>query len=160
MGVLIQNRQRIQRVNLIEIKRKAQKILEILGLTEKELSILLVDDPFIAELNTTYLQKARPTNVIAFPMQEGAYAEINPHLLGDVVISVETASRHAREADLPINRVLQRLLVHGVLHLIGYDHESTTREARRMDEREEEILHALVAESPLLPSGGHSKEVV
>jgi probable rRNA maturation factor len=119
-----------------------------------------VDDPFIAELNATYLQKARPTNVIAFPMQEGAYAEINPHLLGDVVISVETASRHAREADLPINRVLQRLLVHGVLHLIGYDHESTTREARRMDEREEKILHALVAESPLLPSGGHSKEVV
>jgi probable rRNA maturation factor len=147
MGVLIQNQQRIQRIDLREIRRRAQTILKILGITEKELSILLADDPTIAELNHRYLQRAKPTNVIAFPMQEGPCSKINPHILGDVVISVETAKRQARQAGLPTFAVLERLLVHGVLHLVGYDHEATTREARQMERKEQEILQALRTKS-------------
>ena len=150
MGVLIQNQQRIQKINLREIRRKAQKMLEILGLTNKELSILLADDPTIAELNQRYLRRARPTNVIAFPMQEGPYSEINPHILGDVVISVETAHRHAQEVGLPVSGVLERLLVHGILHLVGYNHEGPDEEARRMEEKEAEILQALGTETTSL----------
>ena len=142
MRVLIQNRQHIQKVSLREIRKKAQKMLEILGLTEKELSILLADDPTITELNHRYLQRAKPTNVIAFPMQEGPCSKINPHILGDVVISVETAKRQARQAGLPTFPVLERLLVHGVLHLVGYDHEATSREARQMEKKEQEIIQA------------------
>jgi probable rRNA maturation factor len=125
---------------------------------EKELSILLADDRTIAELNEKYLQRARPTNVIAFPMQEGPYTEINPHLLGDVVISVETASRHAQEAGLPFSQVFESLLIHGVLHLTGYDHEGTAEDARRMEEKEEEILQSLRVGSPSLQPKKRRKE--
>lgn len=118
----------------------------MLGLTEKELSILLTDDSTIAELNQRYLQRARPTNVIAFPMQGGPYREINPDLLGDVVVSVETAHQEAQEALLPLDRVLERLLIHGILHLVGYDDEGSAEERRRMEETEERIIRALSVE--------------
>lgn len=123
------------------------------------MSILLADDPTIAELNQRYLRNARPTNVIAFPMQEGPYSEINPHILGDVVISVETAHRHAQEAGLSLSSVLERLLVHGILHLAGYDHEGPDEEARRMEEKENEILQALRTEGTPLQPGNCPKEV-
>jgi probable rRNA maturation factor len=81
-------------------------------------------------------------------MQEGPCSKINPHILGDVVISVETAKRQARQAGLSTVAVLERLLVHGVLHLVGYDHETTNREARQMEEKEQEILRAMRTKSP------------
>lgn len=126
---------------------------------EKELSILLTDDPTIAELNQRYLRRARPTNVIAFPMQEDPYSEITSHILGDVVISVETAHRHAQEADLSVSSVLEKLLVHGILHLIGYDHEGSDEEASQMEKKEEEILQALTTENTPLQPGKSVKEV-
>jgi probable rRNA maturation factor len=82
-------------------------------------------------------------------MQEGPCTEISPDLLGDVVISVETAHRHAREASLSVHSVLTKLLVHGVLHLLGYDHERSEAQARQMEAKEEEILQALRTESPV-----------
>jgi len=149
----------MQKIDLRKIRRKAQRILEILGITEKELSILLTDDPTIAELNHRYLQRARPTNVIAFPMQEGPYSKVNPSMLGDVVISVETAQRQATLAGLSVGRVLEMLLVHGVLHLVGYDHEESEEEARRMEEKEAEILQALKTKCIPAGSGKGPKEV-
>lgn len=159
MAVLIQNLQHIQKIDLREIRKKAQKILETLGLKEKELSILLTDDPTIAELNQRYLHRARPTNVIAFPMQEGPHTEINPEIAGDVVISVETAHRQAEAAGLSLTSVLERLLVHGVLHLFGYDHEKSDQEARRMEAEEEEILQALRSEGTTKAVAKRPKEV-
>jgi probable rRNA maturation factor len=91
-------------------------------------------------------------------MQEGPYNEINPHLLGDVVISVETANRQAEEAGLQMSRVLENLLVHGILHLIGYDHEGAEQEALRMEEKERETLHALRAKDMALQPGYGRKE--
>ncbi|NIS69234.1 MAG: rRNA maturation RNase YbeY, partial [Proteobacteria bacterium] len=89
---------------------------------------------------------AKPTNVIAFPMQKGPYCDINPQIAGDVVISIETAHRQAREAGISLRTVLEMLLVHGILHLFGYDHERSDREARRMEKKEEEILETLATE--------------
>jgi len=105
-----------------------------------ELSILIVDDPQIAVLNKDYLDRSGPTNVIAFPMQEGAFADVSPFLLGDVVISADTASREGATAGIGLEDRLLYLLIHGILHLLGYDHEKSETDARRMDARTAKLL--------------------
>ena len=106
-----------------------------------ELSVLIVDDEQIREFNRDYLGKDRPTNVISFAMQEGEGAGVAPQLLGDVLISAETAARDAAEADQPFESELYFLLLHGMLHLRGYDHErGTAAQAREMERREQEIF--------------------
>lgn len=111
-----------------------------MGCPNAELSVLLVDDPQIAGLNEEYLGRTGPTNVIAFPMQEGPYADITPDLLGDVVISVETSDREAEEGNIPSEERFLELLVHGILHLMGYDHENDKAEAKRMEEKTRELM--------------------
>ena len=111
---------------------------------------MVVDDAAIATLNRTYRKVAGPTDVLAFPMTEGAFAELTPDCLGDVVISAETAARQARWGD--VRTELAVLLVHGILHLVGYDH-GTVRERRRMWQRQEAILAACGIP---VPGGGAS----
>jgi probable rRNA maturation factor len=125
------------------LKEKAQAILNALGSPDGELSILLLDDPQIAVLNKDYLQREGPTNVIAFPMKEGAFAEITPDLLGDVVISLETAEKEGLAAGMSMQDRLGELMVHGILHLLGYDHETTETEALRMEAKSRELLKQL-----------------
>jgi probable rRNA maturation factor len=125
------------------LKEKAQAILDALGSPDGELSILLLDDPQIAVLNKNYLQREGPTNVIAFPMREGAFAEINPDLLGDIVVSLETAEKEGLAAGMSMKDRLGELMVHGILHLFGYDHETSETEARRMEAKSREILKQL-----------------
>jgi probable rRNA maturation factor len=101
-------------------------------------------------LNREWLGKDRPTNVISFAMQEGEGAGVQADLLGDVVISAETAARDAAEAGVAVEHELFFLLLHGILHLLGYDHErGTTAEARRMEAREQELFALLREEFPL-----------
>lgn len=107
---------------------------------DAELSILIVDDLQITALNKDYLNRSGPTNVIAFPMREGDFPDISPNLLGDVVISVDTTEREARAADIhPEERFLE-LLIHGILHLLGYDHETDKEEAARMEGKTRELM--------------------
>jgi probable rRNA maturation factor len=110
---------------------------------EAELSILIVDDAEIAILNQDYLNRQGPTNVIAFPMRAGEFSEISPQLLGDVVISVETAERESIASGLDFQERLDQLLVHGILHLFGYDHVNTAGDARRMDAKSAELLETI-----------------
>ena len=101
--------------------------------------MVIVDDEEIRTLNREYLDRDRPTNVISFPLQEGEGTGIQPQLLGDVVISADTTARDAIEAGVPFESELFFLLLHGILHLLGYDHErGTEAEAARMEERMEE----------------------
>ena len=101
-------------------------------------------------LNREYLGKDRPTNVISFSMQEGEFASISSDLLGDVVISAETAAREAQEGAIPFHERLVFLILHGILHLTGYDHErSGEDEARRMEAKEQEIFELLGEEGLL-----------
>ena len=79
------------------------------------------------------------------PSRKGGKRPVRPELLGDIVISVPAAERQAREADVEVSKEIDRLLVHGLLHLAGYDHERGPREARRMERRERELLEALGA---------------
>jgi probable rRNA maturation factor len=125
------------------LRKKALAVLNVLGNPEAELSIVFVDDEEIADLNRQYLKRDGATNVIAFPMKEGVYSEISPNLLGDVVISVDTAARESISADMPIEARLDDLLIHGILHLFGYDHESNQDDARLMEEKHKELLNII-----------------
>lgn len=118
----------------------AQRILVALGFDDVELSILFVDDAAIQKLNRHYLGRNHPTNVIAFPMREGEFALLSPHLLGDIVVSVETAYRQAKAFSLTRSEALIFLMIHGILHLAGYDHEGSKSGAREMASKERELL--------------------
>ena len=104
-------------------------------------------DRAIRVLNREYLGRDKATNVISFAMQEGEFGSVNPALLGDVVISVDTAAREAEEAGETFLCRLYFLLMHGILHITGYDHErSGEAEAARMEAREREIFALLTEE--------------
>jgi len=118
----------------------AQAVLNALDCPDGELSILIVDDRQIEVLNREYLKKKGPTNVLSFPMQEGKFLSINPRLLGDVVISIETAEQEGKLAGITMEKRFAQLLVHGILHLFGYNHEKTNQEAHRMEEKSKDIL--------------------
>ena len=126
-----------------KIRKKAQAILNALDNPEAELSVVLVDDSEITALNQKYLNRAGPTNVIAFPMREGEFSDLSPLLLGDVVISTETAGREALDAGLHIETRLDQLLVHGILHLLGFDHESNPDDAAQMEAKAAELFKLL-----------------
>ena len=81
--------------------------------------------------------------MIAFPMREGQFNEITPNLLGDVVISIETAQHEADAAGISLQNRFDQLLIHGILHLLGYDHEQTNAEAERMEEKSNSLLAML-----------------
>ena len=122
----------------------AQRILTELGLLEAELSLLFVNDLQIQVLNRRYLRRDKPTNVLAFPMRKGEFSTLHPHLLGDLVISVETAKRQSNRFGLDQMEMVILLMVHGVLHLIGYEHEGTKKGAREMTLKQKELFQQVM----------------
>jgi len=133
----------------------AARILSALGCPEgTEVSVSIVGDRTIRLINRDYLAKDRPTNVISFSLQEGECSNINPLALGDVVISADTAQREAEEGGMEFFERLCFLLMHGILHLCGFDHErSGEDEARRMEKKEIEIFRILKKDGLLNPIG-------
>jgi probable rRNA maturation factor len=124
------------------LRRRAVRVLAALGQRGAELSVALVDDAEIAALNGRYRGKPRPTDVLSFSLLDGAHAERRGALLGDVVICVATAARQARRARRTLDDELARLLIHGVLHLVGHDHQEDA-EAARMRAEERRLWRAL-----------------
>lgn len=121
-----------------------------MGCHNKELSVLFTDDRGMAELNLRYRGRSGPTNVLAFPMSDfggpvDQAPDVDSGMLGDVVICVDTAQREAEESGITLEQRIDRLLIHGVLHLLGYDHVHGEEQAVRM-EKEEERLIALLGE--------------
>mgnify|MGYP003565357151 CR=1 FL=1 len=143
MEVQIANRQSKHRISKKKIHQTASVILNALDCPEAELSILIVDDQKIAQLNHQYLNREGPTNVIAFSMRQGPFSDIAPNLLGDVVISADTAQQEAKIAGISTQDRFDQLLIHGTLHLLGYDHENSAAEARKMEEKADELLKLL-----------------
>jgi pyridoxine 5-phosphate synthase len=133
----------LPRVNELLIQRTAEHLLVLTGMADAELSILLVDDNQIGELNRSWRRKIGPTNVLAFSLTEGDNSHMAMNLLGDIVISVETAAREAAKEGVSMHSRMQVLLVHGFLHLIGYDHEKSDSEAGRMHSKEKELFQEL-----------------
>lgn len=136
-------RVRLIRVTVREaaLRRLAERVLASVGETQSELSLDLVGDGRMRRLNRQYRKKDRTTDVLAFAMRESG-SPVSA-LLGDVVISVPTALRQAKEGGRSLSEELAWLLVHGVLHLCGYDHERSEAEARRMKRREQAVLRGL-----------------
>lgn len=132
------------KVDVARLRRRARTILSAVGQSRSELSIALVDDVSIAELNGKWRGKPRPTDVLSFSLVEGDFADHRGGLLGDVVISVETAAAQAAERRRGLNEIIARLLVHGVLHLVGHDHEEELQ-AREMAAEERRVWRALGA---------------
>lgn len=122
------------------LRRAAEGYLEALKLTDVELSLALVDDAQIQALNLEWRQKDRPTDVLSFPAGPPLPGIPGPHLLGDVVISLDTARRQARAYGRPLAEELCRYLAHGILHLLGHDHEASPAAARKMARLEEKLL--------------------
>lgn len=143
MEVLIENRQSRHHLAEQSIRRTAKRILDDLGYPDAQLSILIVDDRQIAELNQTYLNHSGPTNVIAFPMQEGPFSDITPGLLGDVVISADTARREADDAGMAFIERFNQLLIHGILHLVGFDHVHSEAQAAVMELKSDQLMQRI-----------------
>ncbi|HKW86639.1 MAG TPA: rRNA maturation RNase YbeY [Nitrospiraceae bacterium] len=141
MPVLVRSRLRRKLIFLPRIQTLAQKILAAAGVPEAELSLDLVGDRRIRRLNQQYRGRDYPTDVLAFPMRE----VVGPSrsLLGDVVISLHAAARQAEARGHSLDLEVGMLLIHGTLHLCGYDHELGAREARRMRRKELAILESL-----------------
>jgi probable rRNA maturation factor len=110
-----------------------------LGSIDAELSVTLTGDREIAELAGRFGRPERSTDVLAFALAEGRGAQHRGDCLGDVVISLETAERQARAARRPLDAELRDLLIHGVLHLLGMDHETGRGDARIMRALEEHL---------------------
>lgn len=112
-----------------------------------EVSISLVDDETIHQYNLQFRNKDKSTDVLSFPLGESGVYDVNPDtgrfLLGDIVISMETAIRQAESFGHTVDRELAFLTVHSMLHLLGYDHENGGLEEARMREKEETILTSL-----------------
>ena len=133
-------------VNQSVITKEARRVLVHLEEHGSELSISLVDDAEMQQLNGQYRGKDRPTDVLAFAMREGEQPLGDESILGDVIISVETAQRQAAQRQHSLAVEIRTLLVHGILHLLGYDHERSPAEAQRMFAKEREIATLLTSE--------------
>ena len=129
-----------------------------MGYQDSELSVAIVGDRSIQRLNREYLGRDKPTNVISFAMQEGDFPGLHPTLLGDIIISADTAAREAEEGGMATETRILFLLLHGILHLTGFDHErSGEAEAHRMEEKEQELF-ALLEREGLVESAPRAPE--
>jgi probable rRNA maturation factor len=126
------------------LRQRATRVLQALGQSDAELSVTLTDDAGIAELNGSYRGKPHPTDVLSFSLLEGAFAERRGSLLGEVVIGVDVAARQARGARRSLDDEVARLLIHGVLHLLGHDHMRAAQ-ARKMAAEEQRLWQAVSA---------------
>lgn len=143
MTVWINNRQRRVALNTPLVKKQALRMMTHLGCSDRELSVVFVHDDRMRSLNRTYRCKDYPTNVLAFPQRQTYEGEPQTLLLGDVVISLPTAAREAHELGQPLEERVVFLLAHGLLHLLGYDHERSAAQRRRMARREQDLLSHL-----------------
>ncbi|MBM7117558.1 rRNA maturation RNase YbeY [Archangium primigenium] len=119
----------------------AEAFLEKLSLTGCELSISLVGDHAIRRLNRTWRKKDKATDVLSFPAGEAPKGTPGPRQLGDIVISLDTAKVQAKEYERTLESEVARYLAHGLLHLLGHDHERP-KDAQRMARAEEQLLGA------------------
>ena len=121
---------------------RVRRVLAALGHARSELSLSLTDDAGSAALNATFRGRRGPTDVLSFSLLEGDHAGRRGRLLGDVVIGVPQAARQARAARRGLDRELARLAIHGILHLLGHDHERED-EARAMRAEERRLRREL-----------------
>jgi len=142
MSVAIRDLQGKVRIDKKRLKKWAGSVLSKMGEGKVELSVILVGDSYIKKLNWRYRKVRSRTDVLAFPMREGSGPSKNGPVLGDVVISTQTAKREAEKRGVPVYREVALYLAHGILHLLGYD-DRTNSDRKRMKAKEGELLEAM-----------------
>lgn len=130
-----------------EILRRINAMIDELQLDNVEVSFLLTDDDRIHELNKVYRHKDKPTDVLAFALREGDFAELAGNALGDVIVSVPTARKQAEERDRHVLEEVTMLAAHGLLHLLGWDHDTPAKD-RRMTAETDRLCRAAAPRSP------------
>lgn len=136
MKVLVEARPRLPKGVKARVRKISESALRGLGYGDSELSVLITGNDEIRALNKEYRKIDKATDVLSFPMED-------TEMLGDIVISYEKTLSQAREFKVTVDEELGRLLVHGLLHLLGYDHVKGGRQAKEMREKEEEVLGRL-----------------
>lgn len=131
MPVYVRSQRGPHGIPLGPLRTRARRMLAALDCHDRELSIVLVDDHVIRTLNSGFRNLDRPTDVLSFSMAEGEFGDVNPDVLGDVVISVPTARRQAARSKRTVFDEVTFLLAHGLLHLLGHDH-ATVEQDREM----------------------------
>jgi probable rRNA maturation factor len=144
MPIIIDNRQKKISVDRRRVRRAMSRIMKYLDCDDKAISLMFVDNEEIKEINRRYLNRDYPTNVLAFSLTAGEYGNINPDILGDIVISVDTAYKDALESGIEFNDELVFLMIHGILHLLNYDHEDAShKKTQQMKKKEQELFYML-----------------
>ena len=143
MTIRVQNRQRTVAIHTAAVKRQVWRIMAYLGCTERELSVVFGSDGLLQELNRTYRHKDRATNVLAFPQHPTYEGEPVTAMLGDVIVSLPTAAREAYALQQSLEERVVYLVLHGILHLLGYDHERSAAQRRHMEALERQVLAQL-----------------
>lgn len=142
MNVRLSQQPRTRKVPLNLVKSVLKRVFEI-DHKDGEVSVLFLDDEGIRKLNREYRDIDRPTDVLSFALNEGELTDPQPEMWGDIVISVESAARQAEESGELFESEIARLLIHGALHLLGYEHEQSMEEAERMERMELKILSGI-----------------
>ena len=141
--VMIKNSQNIVKIDTRQLKKLIERLLTYLRLQDKHLSLLLTDNKGIKRLNKTYFNKDKPTNVISFSYMENQANLSSLDIIGDIAISVEMAAYEANMSGRSFSERLTELIIHGLVHILGFDHEKGEKEARRMRYRERKLLRFL-----------------
>ncbi|MDY6967506.1 MAG: rRNA maturation RNase YbeY [Spirochaetota bacterium] len=125
-----------------DIKIYLLKLCKVLKINRASITVIVTDDEYIHKINKDYRNKDKPTDVISFVYRDPPFPEVSSKnkFLGDIFISLEKASSQAKDYEVDIKDEIKRLLVHGLLHLIGYDHERSKEDEYKMQKKEEEVL--------------------
>jgi len=146
LHIILQSDITASALSIASLKKRAERLLRLLSLEHSDLSIVLMNDAEMSAFNSRYRNRKGPTNVLSFPARDDAEAlpfAIPGNELGDILISVETADREATLAGKSLNERLIELIVHGLLHLLGHDHERSEEEASAMWDQEQKLLDKL-----------------
>jgi len=143
MKVLIRESPKFLGTDKRTVRKIIENLLASLKLPDRDLSILFVDNKKIRQLNKQYFHKDYPTNVISFSYMDGLTSEV----IGDIVISIERTREEAESLSVPFYERLFTLIIHGLVHILGYDHTGDKNQARRMRYREKKLLNFIISHS-------------
>ena len=129
------NRQRSRKIDTRHWREFAEKALQAISEDEKNATIAFVSDGAIKELNRSFRGQNYATDVLSFPSEAAPFEIENRSLLGDVVISVQRAAAQAKEHGLSFSNEVEQLILHGLLHLCGHDHETDRGQMNRLELR-------------------------
>ena len=144
MKLDIQNLQSVAKIDKKKVIECVDRALNAMGEKDAELSLMLVNDMYIRNLNWKYRRSDSATDVLAFPMRDSR--GLSGSVLGDVVISAETAQREAKKRKKDFQEELDLYLIHGILHLLGYNDEKP-RARKKMQDKQKELVEIVIARS-------------